>query len=137
MALFLMKLNVGYAKYFNEKYSRSGTLFQGRTKKILIEQEAHFLYILHYVHLNPLDYLTGATGWRERDRNSIKNAKEALRYLEEYRWSSYLDYCSKKNFPSILTKSRFGNGLESYKKTLEKYLQDLELFPVVGHLALE
>ncbi len=33
LSLFLRKLNVGYAKYFNDRYSRSGFLFQGRTKK--------------------------------------------------------------------------------------------------------
>ena len=37
LSLFLRKLNVGYANYFNERYKRSGTLFQGRTKKILID----------------------------------------------------------------------------------------------------
>ena len=30
---FIMKLNVGYAKYFNARYKRVGTLFQGRTKR--------------------------------------------------------------------------------------------------------
>ena len=47
VSLFLRKLNVGYAKSFNEKYERKGTLFQSRTKKVLVEREAHFNYILH------------------------------------------------------------------------------------------
>lgn len=47
ITLFLRKLNIGYAKYFNERHGRQGTLFQSRTKKILIERHAHFLYILH------------------------------------------------------------------------------------------
>lgn len=127
---FLMKLNVGYAKYFNERYTRTGTLFQGRTKKILIEHDAHFLYILHYVHLNPLDYLKGATAWRERDKSFIKNTKEALEYLNEYRWSSYLDYCGKKNFPSILTKDIFESVSDTYRKTIESYLKDTEVSPL-------
>lgn len=29
---FMKKLNIGYAKYFNEKYQRSGALFEGRFK---------------------------------------------------------------------------------------------------------
>jgi len=123
---FLMKLNVGYAKYFNERYERSGTLFQGRTKKVLIKHEAHFLYILHYVHLNPLDYLTGAAEWRERDKNSIENTVEALKYLNGYRWSSYLDYCGKKNFSSVLTKDLFENVFGNYQKEIENYLKDAE-----------
>lgn len=121
---FMRKVNVGYAKYYNERYGRHGHLFQNKTKKILIENEAHFLYILHYLHLNPLDYLKGATKWRERDKGTIKNTKEALAYLDEYRWSSYLDYCGKKNFPSILTKDLFGNAFEDYNKTIKDYLKD-------------
>src|SRR3990167_293898 len=113
MSLFLRKLNVGYAKYFNEKHKRSGYLFQGRTKKVLIEHDAQFNYILPYIHLNPLDYLKGAEGWRIRSKGKgIKSVKAALHYLENYRWSSYLDYCGKKNFPSILTTDFFANGKE-------------------------
>ena len=123
---FMMKVNVGYAKYYNERYRRHGHVFQGKTKKILIGNEAHFLYILHYLHLNPLDYLTGATKWRERDKNDIKNAKEALKYLDGYRWSSYLDYCDKKNFPSILTKNLFGGMFDNYQETVEEYLKAAE-----------
>ena len=78
LAKFVTKINIGYAKYYNERYKRRGYLFQGRTKKILIENEAQFLYILHYVHLNPLDYFTGATKWRERDKGTIKNYKEEI-----------------------------------------------------------
>ncbi|MFA6408077.1 MAG: hypothetical protein WCW36_01195 [Candidatus Paceibacterota bacterium] len=127
ISLFLRKVNVGYANYFNERYGRKGTLFQGRTKKILIEREAHFLYILHYLHLNPLDYLEGTENWRVRSKNGIKNMKEALEYLDSYRWSSYLDYSGKKNFPSILTTSFFKEALGDPHKSLIEYLKDAEL----------
>ncbi|MHB1769903.1 MAG: transposase [Minisyncoccota bacterium] len=133
---FLVKLNVGYAKYFNERHTRDGTLFQGRTKKILVKDESHFLYLLHYVHLNPLDYLAGAFMWRERDKGTIKDAGEALKYLNEYRWSSYLDYCGRKNFPSLITKDLFGNTFDNYQKTIEEYLESIDTSLIAG-LALE
>ncbi|MFA5877412.1 MAG: transposase [Candidatus Paceibacterota bacterium] len=123
---FLMKLNVGYAKFFNEKYKRSGYLFSGRTKKVLIENDAQFNYILHYIHLNPLDYLKGAEEWRIRSKGKIKNSKEPLAYLKSYRWSSYLDYIGEENFPSLLTTSLFGNTSGGYEKTIAKYLKDAE-----------
>lgn len=123
---FLMKLNVGYAKFFNEKYKRSGTLFQGRTKKILIENDAQFNYILHYIHLNPLDYLKGAEEWRIRSKGGIKNSKDALTYLKSYRWSSYPDYIGEQNFPSVLTTSLFGETAGGYEKTIAKYLKGAE-----------
>lgn len=123
---FIKKLNVGYAMYFNERYERSGTLFQGRTKKVLVEREAHFNYLLHYIHLNPLDYLDGAKDWRVRSKSGIKNAKKALAYLDGYRWSSYLDYAGTKNFPSILTTSLFKDAFGNYKDALTEYLHDAE-----------
>ena len=126
ISLFLRKLNVGYANYFNERYERKGTLFQGRTKKVPIEREAHFLYILHYTNLNPLDYLTGAEQWRVRSKSGIRNATQALAYLEKYRWSSYLDYAGKKNFPSILTTSLFKGVFTNYEQELKEYLKDAE-----------
>ena len=119
---FLRKLNVGYANYFNERYARSGALFQGRTKKVLVEREVHFLYILHYLHLNPLDYHTDTRSWRE---GALSNSRKALQYLNAYRWSSYLDYVGEKNFPSILTTSLFSDSLSAYKKDFIAYLKDL------------
>ena len=121
---FIMKLNVGYAKYFNERYKRVGTLFQGRTKKIHVNSDAYFLHILHYIHLNPLDFLKGAESWRTLE---IKNAKDALAYLNIYRWSSYLDYCGKKNFPSIITNELFSDVFKNYERKIASYLKDIEI----------
>ncbi len=123
LTLFLRKLNVGYANYFNERYERKGTLFQGRTKRQLIERDAHFLYILHYIHLNPLDFQTDSRNWRS---GKLQSATRALSFLEKYRWSSYLDYLGSKNFPSILTTSLFGDVFSNYKRSLREYLLDME-----------
>ena len=124
MTLFLRKLS-GYARYFNERHSRRGTLFQGRTKKILVERQEHFLYILHYLHLNSLDYMPGAKKWRERDKGTLSDIPKVLEYLRNYRWSSYLDYCGTPNFPSILTKTLFGRSLGGdYSSVLKEYLAD-------------
>ncbi len=123
---FTMKLNVGYAKYFNERYERSGTLFQGRTKKVLIECDQQFNYILHYIHLNPLDYLKGAEDWRIRSKRGIKNAEAALKYLRQYRWSSYFDYSGVKNFSSVITKKLQDNTPGEYVQSLKRYVKESE-----------
>ena len=125
LTLFLRKLNVGYANYFNERYRRDGTLFQGRTKKVPIRQDRHFLYILHYLHLNPLDYLENAKEWRERSKGGIKNVREAFEYLNDYRWSSYLDYTGTKNFPSLITTSLFKPDIGNYSEQIKSYLEEV------------
>ncbi len=120
---FIRRLNIGYVNYFNEQHKREGTLFQGRTKKVLIQTDRHFLHILNYIHLNPLDYQDFARAWRE---NSIKNSAKALKALSEYRWSSYLDYTGTKNFPSVLTTELFADVFGNYQKKIAEYLRDID-----------
>ncbi|MEK7520600.1 MAG: transposase [Patescibacteria group bacterium] len=125
IALFMKKINGGYVKYFNEKYERKGTLFEGKYKRIIIKNEAHFIHLPYYIHLNPLDL--AAPEWRER---KIKNYKKAINFLESYRWSSYLDYIGKKNFPSVTQREFLMNFFESpkqYKENMIKYLEELGL----------
>lgn len=124
LAEFTRKLGIGYTHYYNERHERSGVLFQGRTKKKLIGSDAHFLYILHYIHLNPLDYVKGAGDWRD---GSITKSQRALAELDSYRWSSFLDYCGTKNFPSVITKELFAGLFQDYRTEIEDYLKDLSL----------
>ncbi len=133
MSRFLRKLNIGYAMYFNEKYGRSGVLFQGRTKKIRIEKDAHFLHILHYIHLNPLDFVPNLENWRAV---GAPNIQEALRYLEAYRWSSYLDYCKTPNFPSVIDRSLYEDTYPDYRSSVAHHLTDFSL-PEAKALLLE
>jgi REP element-mobilizing transposase RayT len=69
-------LNGGYTGYFNRKYGRSGHLFQGRYKGIIIEKDSYLIPLSRYVHLNPM------------------RAKIVER-PEQYRWSSYPGYIGK------------------------------------------
>jgi putative transposase len=112
---FMRKLGTGYTNYFNKKYDRSGSLFQGKFKSVNLNNNAHFLYLPIYIHLNPLDF--NYPEWRE---GKIKNYKKAVDFLENYKWSSYIDYIGKKNFPSILSRDflldRFDNSTEKLKK---------------------
>lgn len=139
ISLFMRKLNMGYTKYFNEKYKRSGALWQGKHRRVLIERNAHFLYIPFYIHLNPLDYLSPE--WRNGE---VKNAGEALKILLEYRWSSHLDYLGVRNFPSIIRTDALSPILgtrEQYEKTIKDIICDQFLasaseqleYPKLGH----
>jgi len=134
ISLFMKKLNGGYAKYFNEKYERSGALFQGRYKSIVVIEESHFIHLPYYIHCNPLDIV--GEQWRIRKTNDYRSA---INFLESYRWSSHLDYLGEKNFPSVITNSflqnYFGGDL-AYKKTIYKWLKDFDL-EIISSVALE
>jgi putative transposase len=51
---FVSNLLNSYARYFNAKYKRKGPLWQGRTKKILIDSDLYLLHLTRYIHLNPV-----------------------------------------------------------------------------------
>lgn len=121
---FIKKLNLGYARYFNEKYKRSGALFQGRYKSIAITDEAHFIHLPYYIHLNPLDLITPE--WRKRE---LKDYKKAVKFLESYRWSSHLDYLGIKNFSSVTNREfllEFFGGTKEYQRKTESWLKDFD-----------
>jgi len=86
-----------YTRMINFREKWRGYLWQGRHKRIPIIRDSHFIYIPYYIHLNPLDY--DFPQWRTGD---VTNTKNALDYLQNYRWSSYLDYIEEKNFRSVL-----------------------------------
>ena len=125
VSLFMKKLNGGYAKYFNEKYKRSGALFQGKFKSVQVTDETHFIHLPYYIHLNPLDLISPE--WRERE---IKNIKKTMDFLDKYRWSSHLDYCGQKNFPSVTQRGfllGFFEGEKKYKDAIKDWLKNLDL----------
>lgn len=69
----LQYLNGSYTTYFNIKRKRSGHLFQGRFKSILIEADTYAIELSRYIHRNPL-------------RAGMVDAPH------QYEWSSYRAY---------------------------------------------
>ena len=98
-----------------------GSLFQGRFKACLVNEDAHFLYLPFYIHTNPLDLIYGSStsinlDWRKQ-----------MDFLHNYRWSSYLDYIGNKNFPSITSRNfllEFLGGEKEYKKATQNWLKE-------------
>lgn len=65
-----------YVPWFNRKYQRSGTLWQGRFKASVIDADAYFLLCCRYIESNPLRANLAAT-------------------IEDYPWSSYAHHAGK------------------------------------------
>lgn len=51
---FMQSLCTRYAIYFNKKYKRVGSLYQGVYKAVLITTEEQFLYLSKYIHKQSL-----------------------------------------------------------------------------------
>lgn len=93
---FMSKLGTGYGGYFNRKYSQKGYVFQNRFSAVHIETEEQLMAVFAYIHINPISLIEPK--WKEK---GIQNIETVIEFLENYKWSSYLDYVGTKNFPSV------------------------------------
>lgn len=80
-------INGAYTTYFNVKRKRSGHLFQGRYKAILVEADSYAAELSRYIHLNPI-----RVGLAEKP--------------EDYPWSSYRSYIGQST-PAEWLKTEF------------------------------
>ncbi len=85
--LFMQKVGTAYAKYFNTRYSRTGSLFEGKFKSVHITNDIQARYLFSYIHLNPVKLIQ--PDWKER---GIEDKRKALQYAESYKYSSLKDW---------------------------------------------
>ena len=74
---FMQRLGTAYTMYFNDKYERTGALFQGTFKSRLVEDVNYLLKVIDYIHLNPF---------------KGRNSKEMVTTLSSYKYSSFSAY---------------------------------------------
>src|SRR3989344_2001179 len=58
---FMQRLGTGYTLYFNNKYKRSGSLFQGKFKASHIDSNEYLLHVSAYVNLNDKTHQLGGS----------------------------------------------------------------------------
>lgn len=61
MAKFMLSLQTRFSVYFNKSHHRTGSLFQGPYKAILIDSDEYLLHLSRYIHLNPQDLYPNLT----------------------------------------------------------------------------
>lgn len=105
ITLFMRKLCISYSKYFNKKYDRAGSLFEGRFKSVHIKDDIQSKYLFSYIHLNPVKLINPT--WKKAGIQKQK-IDYTFRYLSGYKWSSYIDYCGiKRREKKILSPEDF------------------------------
>ena len=122
VSLFSMKNTAGYTRYFNEINDRSGVLFQGKSKIISIEEDAHFNWLPFYILSNPLDLFQ--QNWKEK---GLKSPKKAFEFLLNYKWSNFSELFSKINgTPSTVNTIKNNNDIfyEIFDTNKENFRKD-------------
>ena len=54
LSKMMQSLGRSYVRYFNYSYARSGTLWEGRFKSCLVQDEKYLLEVYRYIELNPV-----------------------------------------------------------------------------------
>lgn len=97
-----------YTKAFNKRYLRTGSLFENRFRRKIIEDDSYLKSLIIYIHNNPVKH---------------KICKHPL----EYNWSSYGEYFEKH---SLLYQSnevkRIFKSKEEYKRLHENEIGNKE-----------
>lgn len=115
---FMRKLGAGYGRYFNKKYNRKGYVFQNRFVSVHIKDDNQLKIVFAYIHGNPISLLEPK--WKEK---GIKNLEKVIKFIENYKWSSYQDYIGKQNFPSV-TERKFLLEIMNGKNGCKKFMKD-------------
>jgi putative transposase len=112
---YMKRLGGGYTWYFNNKYKRSGTLFQGRFKSVHIKSNEQLLHTSVYVGLNwKVHKISGSTAGRVRSS------------WDEYSEKTNRNICTKevilKQFKSIKDYKDFAESslIEILKVKIDK-----------------
>jgi putative transposase len=120
---FMRALITSYVMYFNKKYKRVGSLFQGNYKAVLVTKDPYILHLSRYIHANPLHLSAGSDPER----------------LVDYPYSSYPYYLGKRHAAWITRDfilsffetngKEINSQIESYKKFVEDYSYELGKLP--------
>lgn len=123
ISTFMRKFQNSYAKYFNTKTERNGSLFQSMFKTVRILTDEQLLHVARYIHLNPVTAFI------------LKNIEE----LSTYPWSSYPIYIGKRSSDIINTTEvlSFFSSKNKFIKFTEDQIDYQRKLDKIKHLILE
>jgi putative transposase len=126
LSIFMNKVSTGYSMYFNKKYDRTGSLFQGTFKSQHVDSDEYFKYLYAYIHLNPVKLIDPS--WKEK---GIKDVKEAYEFVCAFQYSSLRDYVGEnREAQKILNKECFPNYFQTHAQTKDELLEWLNYNPI-------
>jgi len=94
---FIQRILTAYSMYFNKKYKRTGSLWEGVYKAQHADSDEYLKYLFSYIHLNPIK-LTQAD-WKEKGIRNVEKAKKSLR---SFKYSSFLDYMGENRYQNVI-----------------------------------
>ena len=116
---FMHKISSGYSHYYNKKYERTGTLFEGKFKSQHANTDRYLKYLFSYIHLNPIKLIQ--PDWKEK---GIKDKIKAIDFLNSYKYSSFQDYQGILRKESIILNKKVFPNYFPTQEDFEKEIFD-------------
>ncbi|MFA4975428.1 MAG: transposase [Candidatus Paceibacterota bacterium] len=126
ISLYMKKLLTAYVMYFNKKYKRTGSLFEGKFKAQHVDSDRYLKYLFSYIDLNPVKLIQ--KDWKEV---GIKNKIQAYNFALEYRYSSFTEDRKDENkseIQKIVNITHFPKYFLNFKDLKEEIFEWL-MFP--------
>jgi putative transposase len=104
MTKFLRRISTAYVGYFNDKYSRTGGLFQGKYKAVLVERDDYLMHLSKYIHTNSIGLQVEAPTTNQGDLNNQSHITTVgPENLITYPYSSYVNYTLQRTSTWVKT----------------------------------
>jgi REP element-mobilizing transposase RayT len=110
LSKIMLRLNGGYARYFNKRNNRKGYLFQDRFKSLATQRQDYLCELIRYVHLNPC-------------RGGLVTS---LRDLKAYQWCGHGAMMGVRHIPWQSVDEalfRFGADKKSARRAYMKFME--------------
>jgi putative transposase len=108
LARIIQNISFRYTRWVNWRQSRTGHLFQGRYKAVLVDADFYLLGLTRYIHLNPV-------------RSGI------VRKPENYPWSGHRAYLGLETIPWLTTDwvlSMFSSNVKRARRAYGKCVEE-------------
>ena len=114
---FMQRLLTSYSVWYNQRHERTGHVFQGRYKAIVVERDAYGAEVSRYIHLNAARSLDV--------RHGIEDLRQAAR---SYEWCSYRAYLGLVKTPEFMhtgdTLGRFGAAETERRRNYAAFVEE-------------
>jgi len=131
---FMHKLGTGYTNYFNKKYDRAGSLFQGTFKAVPIETDLYLQHLLIYINvINPGQLLEP-----NLKEQGVKDVGAVLNFARNFQWSTHPEYAGLRD--SIIIDDELVKHLFESPQAYEQFAKGVLIgrsFEAIDHLLLE
>lgn len=108
LSRIMQNITFRYTRWINWRQQRSGHLFQGRYKAVLVDENEYLLELIRYIHLNPV-------------------RAGMVREPSAYPWSSHLSYCGRQPIAWLTTDwmlSQFSMKEQEARKRYQLFIAD-------------